>query len=80
MLIAAGAAVFDALRHGVIRHPDDVVAQIPVSYTHLDVYKRQVSIADRSVSSVYCFGGVVKRRVPLMPTIQSAFERLSAAS
>ena len=29
MLIAAGAAVFDALRHGVILHPDDVVAQIP---------------------------------------------------
>ena len=29
MLIAAGASVFDALRHGVILHPDDVVAQIP---------------------------------------------------
>ena len=29
MLIAAGAAVFHALRHGVILHPDDVVAQIP---------------------------------------------------
>ena len=29
MLVAAGAAVFDALRHGVILHPDDVVAQIP---------------------------------------------------
>lgn len=29
MFIAAGAAVFDALRHGVILHPDDVVAQIP---------------------------------------------------
>ena len=29
MLIAAGAAVFDALWHGVILHPDDVVAQIP---------------------------------------------------
>ena len=29
MFIAAGAAVFDALRHGVIFHPDDVVAQIP---------------------------------------------------
>ena len=29
MLIAAGAAVFDALRHGVVLHPDDVVAQIP---------------------------------------------------
>ena len=29
MLITAGAAVFHALRHGVILHPDDVVAQIP---------------------------------------------------
>ena len=29
MLVAAGAAVFDALRHGVLLHPDDVVAQIP---------------------------------------------------
>lgn len=29
MLIAAGASVFDALRHGVILHPDDVVSQIP---------------------------------------------------
>ena len=33
MLIAAGAAVFDALRHGVILHPDDVVAQIPTGIT-----------------------------------------------
>ena len=33
MLIAAGAAVFDALRHGVILHPDDVVAQIPAGIT-----------------------------------------------
>ena len=29
MLIAASASVFDAFRHGVILHPDDVVAQIP---------------------------------------------------
>ena len=29
MLIATGASVFHALRHGVILHPDDVVAQIP---------------------------------------------------
>ena len=29
MLVAAGASVFHALRHGVILHPDDVVAQIP---------------------------------------------------
>ena len=29
MLIAAGAAVVDAFRHGGILHPDDVVAQIP---------------------------------------------------
>ena len=29
MLITAGAAVFHALRHGVILQPDDVVAQIP---------------------------------------------------
>ena len=29
MLVAAGAAVFHTLRHGVILHPDDVVAQIP---------------------------------------------------
>jgi len=33
MLIAAGAAVFDALRHGVVLHPDDVVAQIPAGIT-----------------------------------------------
>ena len=33
MLIAAGAAVFHALRHGVILHPDDVVAQIPAGIT-----------------------------------------------
>ena len=29
MLVAAGASVFDAFRHGVVLHPDDVVAQIP---------------------------------------------------
>ena len=33
MLVAAGAAVFHALRHGVILHPDDVVAQIPAGIT-----------------------------------------------
>ena len=29
MLIAPSAAVFDALRHRVFLHPDDVVSQIP---------------------------------------------------
>ena len=29
MLIAAVAEVFDALRYGIILHPDDVVAQMP---------------------------------------------------
>ena len=29
MFIAAGAAVFDTLRHRVFFHPDNVIAQIP---------------------------------------------------
>ena len=33
MLIAPGAAVFDAFRHGVFLHPDDVVSQIPAGVT-----------------------------------------------
>ena len=31
MLIAAGAAILAALRHGVFLHPDDVVAEIPTA-------------------------------------------------
>ena len=33
MLVASGAAVLDALRHGVFLHPDDVVAKIPAGIT-----------------------------------------------
>ena len=31
MLIAAGAAILAALRHGIFLHPDDVVSQIPTA-------------------------------------------------
>ena len=33
MLIAPSATVFDAFRHGVFLHPDDVVSQIPARVT-----------------------------------------------
>ena len=36
-------------RELIVRHKDEWVSSVPVSYTHLDVYKRQIVIRQNTV-------------------------------